>query len=108
MVDNEFVAFVVDAMQILGPVTARPMFGGHGLFLRGRMFALIARGDLYLKADDATIPMFSERKLEAFTYSRQGKCCRLSYFRAPEEVFETSDDMLRWAGRAHQVAMRSG
>lgn len=35
-----------------GDVTTRPMFGGHGVFLDGRMFALIAKDVLYFKAND--------------------------------------------------------
>ena len=32
-VESEFVHFIVESLQPLGPVQAKRMFGGHGLFL---------------------------------------------------------------------------
>jgi DNA transformation protein len=49
--EQEFVSYVVDMMQTIGPVYSKRMFGGHGIFLEGLMFALIADSVLYLKAD---------------------------------------------------------
>ena len=39
---REHAQHLVDLMAAVGPVKLRPMFGGHGLFLDGLMFALIA------------------------------------------------------------------
>ena len=43
---NTFVDQVVGRLLALGPVEARRMFGGFGLFIDGRMFALISRDRL--------------------------------------------------------------
>ena len=52
-VQNNFVAAVLAILTPLGDVAHRRMFGGHGLFLDGRVFALISRDvGLFLKADD--------------------------------------------------------
>ena len=50
--DNAFASFVIECLQPLGPVSARRMFGGHGIYLHGTMFALIAYDQLYFKVDD--------------------------------------------------------
>jgi len=50
--EREFVSYVVDMMSSIGPVYARGMFGGHGIYLEGLMFALVAEGVLYLKSDE--------------------------------------------------------
>ena len=56
---SEFVSRVLEILTPLGEIRAKPMFGGHGLFLDGAMFALITRADeLYLKADDENRPAF--------------------------------------------------
>jgi DNA transformation protein len=52
--EREFVIYVVELMQSLGPVNAKSMFGGHGIFLEGLMFGLVADSVLYLKADEDT------------------------------------------------------
>ena len=47
-----FVRKVVEQLSAHDEVAAKPMFGGHGLFLSGKMFALIAKDVLYFKADE--------------------------------------------------------
>jgi DNA transformation protein len=53
-VNPEYKAYVLDQLAPLGPVTARAMFGGAGIYLDGVMFALITRADvLYFRTGDA-------------------------------------------------------
>jgi len=104
---KEFVSYVVDLMQSIGPVNAKGMFGCHGLFLDGLMLALVADGVLYLKADKKIIAEFETKGLEAFGYERQGKEFKMSYFQAPEETLEDVDEMHVWASKAYSAALRS-
>lgn len=105
--DQEFADHVVDLMQSIGPVRARRMFGGHGIFLDGLMFALLADGALYLKADTQTAGDFVRLGLARFTYNKQGKAFALSYYQAPEEVLDSPAEMSRWANKAYSAALRA-
>lgn len=105
--DPEYVDHLVDLMQALGPVRARRMFGGHGLYLDGLMFALIADGELYLKADRDSLEQFEARGLPPFTYTRKGKTVHLCYYRAPDETQDDPDAMRHWAGMAHATARKA-
>jgi len=105
--EKEFVNNVVDLMQSIGPVGAKSMFGGFGLFLNGVMFALVADSTLYLKIDQALECELKNRGLEAFTYSKKGKEFKLSYYQAPEEVLENREDMHLWAGKAYKAALQA-
>ena len=104
---KEFVSYVVDLMQSLGPVHAKGMFGGYGIYLDGLMFGLVADGVLYLKADKETENDFRDRGLDAFKYSKKGKEFRMSYYQAPEEALEDGEEMNTWANRAYAVALRA-
>lgn len=106
MTGNEFVNHVLELCVPLGAVGARRMFGGHGLFLDGLMFAIVVDDALYLKADDFSIHEFRSHGLEPFTYVRAGKTARLHYYQAPEEALETPDQMQPWARRAFAAALR--
>lgn len=106
-VENEFVAYVVELMQSLGPVHAKGMFGGHGIFLGELMFGLVVDSTLYLKADKETENEFKEKGLEVFTYNKKGKEFKMSYYQAPEETLENSEEMSSWANKAYSVALRS-
>lgn len=105
--ENVFVDHVVEMMQTVGPVNAKKMFGGHGIFLEGLMFGLIADNDLYLKVDDKTRDDFLDRGLEPFSYYKKDKEFKLSYYQAPEETLEQVDAMREWGNRAYEVALRA-
>lgn len=104
---QEFAAHVVDLLEPFGRCEARRMFGGFGIFHQGLMFGLIANGSLYLKADDESRPLFENEGSEAFTYYKQDKPYRLSYYLAPEAFFEDATECLRWARIAFDAALRN-
>jgi len=94
-------------MSSTGPVHAKAMFGGHGIYREGLMFALVADSVLYLKSDDETETQFKVKGLEAFTYNKKGKIYAMSYYQAPEEALEDIDEMNLWANQAYGVALRA-
>ena len=111
-VEKEFVSYVVDLMQSIGPVRAKAMFGGHGVFLDELMFALVADNILYLKVDKETENEFKDRGLDAFAYQKKGKetsykVIKMSYYQVPEEALEDSEEMNLWANKAYSVALRA-
>ncbi len=104
---QEFARHVVDLLDGFGTCEARRMFGGFGIFHQGQMFALIADGELYLKADDQSRAQFVAAGSEMFTYYKQGKPFQLSYYRAPDAFFEEPGENLRWARTAFDAALRN-
>lgn len=105
--ETEFVNHVCEMMQGVGPVNAKRMFGGYGIFLEGLMFGLIADSDLYLKADKVTREEFITKGLEPFSYFKREKEFKLSYYQAPEEALENADVMREWGNKAYDVALRA-
>jgi len=107
VIRNEFAGFVVESLQPLGPVSARRMFGGHGIFLEGLMFGLIADDQLYLKADDSNRAAYEAEGLAPFTYTRGGKTLELSYRQAPGEAFDDPEVLCSWGREAFAAALRA-
>ena len=105
--EKEFVLYVLDMMSSIGPVHAKGMFGGHGLYLEGLMFALVADGVLYLKSDTETDNEFKAKGLEAFRYHKKGKEYKMSYYQAPEETLEDGEEMSLWSNKAYAAALRA-
>ena len=104
--EKEFKNHIIDLMQSIGPVSAKAMFGGYGIFLNGLMFGLIADSVLYLKADENTENEFIAKGLEPFTYSKKGKSFKMSYYEAPEDVLEDFEEMKSWAQKSYCTALR--
>ena len=107
VLDQSFTDYVVDLMQVAGPVSARRMFGGHGLFLGGVMIAIVFQRTLYFKVDADTEAVFREQGLQPFCYNRRGAMVALSFFEAPEAVFDDLDAMAQWSGAAYAAARRA-
>lgn len=107
-VESEFVHFVVENLQSLGPVQAKRMFGGHGLFLNSVMFGLIVWDTLYLKVDELNLPAYEARKLGPFSYvSQQGRAAKMSYHEAPPEGMDDRNILHEWANEAYAAALRA-
>ncbi|NBD08072.1 TfoX/Sxy family protein [Corallococcus silvisoli] len=104
---DSFVEYTVELMEPLGPVQARAMFGGWGLYFGGRMFALIIQGQLYLKVDDVTRPAFEAEGCRPFVYESHGKAQQLGYWTPPTDAEDDGRRLLPWARRAVDAAQRA-
>ena len=91
-----FLDLTLEKLGSLGAVTGKSMFGGFGVFHEGEMFGLIANDILYLKADESNRADYISRG------SNQYK--PMPYFRAPDDVFEDSEELLRWAQKSVTIA----
>jgi len=103
-------SFVDYAIELLGPfgtVSARAMFGGHGIYLDGVLFAIVSQDVLWLKADAINRSEFEAAGCPLFTYARSGKTVMTSFFQAPPSAMESPQAMMPWARSAYAAALRS-
>ncbi len=104
---REYVAHIVDLLQLIGPVESKSMFGGFGMFLEGLMFGLVAGNELYLKVDTQNLQDYEDLGLQAFSFEKQGRQFKMSYYQAPEEAMEDAELLSDWASNAYGAAMRA-
>ena len=58
-VSLEYKDYTLDLLSLIDGMTMRPMFGGIGLFMEGRMFGIISRKDwFYFKVDEYNLKDF--------------------------------------------------
>jgi DNA transformation protein and related proteins len=104
---SEFVDFVLERLEPLQGVGVRRMFGGHGIYKDGVMFALIADDQLYLKVDDGNRPAFEARGLQPFTYTDKRRPIQMSYYEAPGEGLDDPEILCDWAHGSYAAALRA-
>jgi len=104
---DDFVDYVLELFGPFGTVDARRMFGGHGVYLDGLMFAIVSADTLYLKADEMNCIEYEQAGCEIFGYARKGKRATLNFYRAPEDAMESPELMLPWARTAYAAALRA-
>ncbi len=103
---REFADYVADRLGALGGVAARRMFGGHGIFLDGLMFGLIANDTLYLKVDGQSRDRYLAEGLEPFK-PFEDRPTTMAYFPVPDDVFEDDEALCEWAREAFAAALRA-
>lgn len=105
--DNERIA---ELFSGLGPVSIRRLFGGKGIYFDGVIVAIVLRGELLLKADEQSAPVFEAAGCTQWTYTgkRHGKLVAMPYWSIPDSAFDDPDEMAVWARRAYEAGRRAG
>ena len=106
MAMNESIDYLHEVFDAFGPIRARRMFGGWGIYHDGLMFGLYAAGRLYLQTDAHNVAKFEAAGSEPFTYTQRDKVVKLSYWSAPETVLDERDQARLWGLSAFEAALR--
>ena len=104
---SEFVEHLREAFRHFGPIRARRMFGGYGVYFQDLMIGLVADDTLYLKTDAQSAQLFSDAGCRPFEYTKNGVTMTMSYSSAPIEVLDDPEAARTWATRAYEAALRS-
>ncbi len=95
---SDFAEHVRDQLRELGPVDARSMFGGHGLYHDGVFFGLVWKDRLYLRTDEAGRARYRAEGMKPF---RPAKGRTLgTYWQVPDEALEDPRELARRAREA--------
>ena len=105
-VSDSFLAFVLEQLDPLGPITSKRMFGGVGLYAGDLFFALVSGDVLYLKGDDDTRgrrEAAGARPFQPFPDRPRGKG-KMQYYSVPAAILEDGDALIAWAKEAVSIA----
>ena len=104
---DSFAEFLREQFASLGPVTMRRMFGKTGVFCDGLMLGMVSDNTLYFRVDDDNRAAFREAEsLPPLNYRKNGGTIDLSFWRAPERLFDEPDELVSWARAALAAARR--
>ena len=94
---EQFCERLMPRLAPLDAVSSKKMFGGYGIFQKGKMFGLITSdAELFLKVDDSNQARFRR--------TRSPQHGKMPYFRVPKSVLGADDKLLDWANSAVEVA----
>jgi len=102
----EFIRYCVELLEPLGSVRVKRMFGGHGLYVDELFIAIVDDEQLFLKADEQSLPAFDAAGCAPFCFDKQGETIQTHYRCAPEEAMESPALMRPWARLALEAALR--
>src|SRR6476620_8140365 len=110
---TEFANFLRDQLAPLGYITMRRMFGKTGVFCEGVMFGMVTENILYLRVDGQNRATLKEAEaFPSLNYVKNGRTIDLSFWRAPDRLFDEHEELVAWAraalAAAHRVAAKRG
>jgi len=104
---DSFVEFLREQLAPIGRITMRRMFGKTGVFCDGFMLGMVRDNTLYFRVDDANRAAFTEAaSFPPLNYEKKGGTIDLSFWRAPERLFDEPDEFVAWARAALAAARR--
>lgn len=89
-VSDQDIAFALELLAEVGPLTTRKMMGGLCIYSDGVIFALLySDGQLYLKAQGPFIARMEALGAERWTYQRAGKApVSMPYWTLPDAFLD--------------------
>src|SRR5580704_11791460 len=104
---DSFAEFLREQLASLGRLTMRRMFGKTGVFCDGVMLAMVTDNMLYFRVDNGNRAAFKEAEVfPPLNYENQGRLIDLSFWRAPDRLFDEPDELVEWARAAFAAARR--
>jgi DNA transformation protein and related proteins len=103
---DDYIEYLKELFADFGGVSARAMFGGHGLYHDGVIIGIVIDDAVYLKVDAETKSAFEAAGCAPFIYEMKGKALPMSYWSVPAEAMDSPQAMRQWATRAYEAALR--
>jgi len=104
---DRFADFLRDQLAPLGRIAMRRMFGKTGVSCDGFMLGMVRDNTLYFRVDDDNRAAFKEAEsFPPLDYQKKGGTIDLSFWRAPERLFDEPDELVIWARAALAAARR--
>lgn len=96
-----------EALEPMGRVAVRKMFGGAGAYVDGLIFGILADGELWIKADAESDPVFDAAGLPRFAYDFGDKKGSMNYRRAPADVYDDPQALREWVRLGLEASARA-
>ncbi|KQN56991.1 competence protein TfoX [Erwinia sp. E602] len=93
-------------LAALGCVESRTQFGGYCLSVEKTVFAVVAEGELYLRACEQVQPYIAERKMVPLSMHKRGVPVEMNYYRVDNALWSDSDQLVALSSLCLKGAQR--
>ena len=88
---------LLEKLSVIGGISIKKMFGGHGVFHDGKMFGIVdSKGNYFFKVDDSNESQYVKNGAV-----KHGK---MPYFSIPQEIFVNQDKLIVWAQKSIEIS----
>ncbi|PJR49184.1 competence protein [Klebsiella sp. H-Nf2] len=90
----------------LGQLHSRPLFGGYSLAIDDTVFAMVAEGDIYLRACEQSAAYRVEHRNPLLTLRRHGRIVPMKYYQIDDALWRDETQLFRLSLLSWQSAQR--
>lgn len=104
-------ARIAEFFTSVGEVSIRPVFGGKGIYLNGKIIAFQRKDELLVKGDKKVASKIEKAGgTRMFYRRRKGNRRRvyLPYWSVPDSAYHDADEMARWVKIGVGASKRAG
>lgn len=88
---------LVSRLEAIAGISSKKMFGGHGVFHRGKMFGIVdSKGQAYFKVGEANRHEYEEKGSH-----KHGK---MPYYSIPGSILNDGESLLVWAKKSIEIS----
>jgi DNA transformation protein and related proteins len=107
-VSKDYLDWLCERLEPLGPITPRRMFSGAGLFIDGAMFGIVLNDTLYWKSDALSAAQFDAADCAPFSYQKKtGTTIVTALRKCPDDAFDEDDLLLDCARLGLEAGRRA-
>jgi DNA transformation protein len=98
--------YILSKLKPHGPITARAMFGGYGIYYGKIIFASLVEGKLYFRVDEMNEKDYQPYNSKPFIFEGGKRPAVMPYLTLPEEILENPRQLPQWIEKARQASLR--
>ncbi len=91
-------------LSSLGDVRYRALFGGYSLAIDNTVFAMVAKGELYLRVCEESAPYQVKHAASLLTLFKRGRPILLNYYRVDESLWRDPQTLVHLSSFSLQAA----
>ena len=103
---KKYLESILNKLTPHGPITARAMFGGYGIYFDKTIFSILIEDQLYFRVDESNVKDYEPYQSEPFVYAGKNKPVALPYMTLPEEILNDSKKLPKWIEKSLQTSLK--
>ena len=98
--------YVLSLLTPHGPITARAMFGGYGIYYDKTIFATLVGEKLYFRVDEKNVKDYELYASEPFVVDGRKGPAIMPYLTLPDVVLHDAKQLPLWIKKAKDTSLR--
>ena len=103
-----FKDYLKELLDPVGKFSTKRVFGLDGIMADGVLLGFVIDERIHFRTDEETVEAYRKGGSTPYTFTkRTGEFIVTSYYSLPDHLYDEPEELVRWARRARQAALKS-